>query len=172
MLKSAKTGMQIINHLRPTVDFTNNSELCKVYIDFINAKSLKSVLYNFLSSSEVSKNIAKYNIVVSLEENNTKYIIDTVNSNGTMILQNYHSAEELNIANICIKSEKKYNICKKYLDYETIFFTDNKNNKIYTASYNDNELIKKIINTNICKVLITCNNAMLLAYEIKKNTES
>lgn len=55
MLKSAKTGMQIINHLRPTVDFTNNSELCKVYIDFINAKSLKSVLYNFLSSSEVSK---------------------------------------------------------------------------------------------------------------------
>jgi hypothetical protein len=153
---------------------------CQWYINCENARKLKFIISDYLSdiknkstingldgledtevvdiTTKPSANLNKYKVVVTAD-NTDRGIIKTINNNT-----NNKNFLNLNINNLCIKSDKEYKNCKKYLDYEPVFFTY-KNKKLYTGLYK--EFINEPIDDNICKVLITCKNAIKLAKEIK-----
>ena len=141
---------------------------CKWYINCENARKLKFIISDYLSDirnksiidgmeDTEAANLDKYKVEV-IDDNADHGIIKIINNNTNNFLN-------LNINNLCIKSDKEYENCKKYLDYEPVFYTY-KNKKLYTGLYK--EFINEPIDNNICKVLITCKNAIKLAKEIKQ----
>ena len=151
------------------IKFYNTNENCKVYIDCTNARKLKSIILNYLSNESESEilELLEYKIEVLIDkQNGIKSIIKDINNKGNITIDNFASRRKYNISNICIKTDKEYKLCQKYLEYEPVFFY-NGSKKLYTASYTNKDLINKPIDNNICKVLITCKNALLLADEIE-----
>ena len=168
---------------------------CKYFINCKNIRILRNILYYLLKNNNQGDiNLSEYKIDV-IYDNIFKLYIATFNTTTQKVslvvddisyrkyikskikkekgieykTKKYvKDGENPQLSEICIISNRKYKECLKYLDKDPIFFTDDNQKRLYTlSSYNDDKLNKKEIDTGICRVLITCDNATALAEQLK-----
>ena len=152
--------------------FNNNKKIktCELYIDCTNARKLKRI-YEYLVDNK------KENKEVDVEKNKIKVLfintnpiikngeifIKTINTNGTIKTKTNINIDIDIKTKICIKTDREYTLCKENFKYTPLIVPYKNIQEYITKEY---EYSNRVLDKNICKILITCENAMNLANQI------